>query len=109
MVRIMKGQIDSQCRAFQLAIDVLGRQWNALILTVLMEGPLRFNALKKQAQGPGDKVLSARLRDLEARGLLSRRLEPGPPIQVIYQLTSKGRAFGKVAKAIERWGRTLAK
>jgi DNA-binding HxlR family transcriptional regulator len=105
----MSQRVDSQCRAFQLAINVLSRQWNALILNVLMEGPLRFNALSKQAQGPGDKVLSARLKDLEARGLLLRRLEPGPPVQVIYKLTSKGRAFGEVAKAIERWGRTLDK
>jgi DNA-binding HxlR family transcriptional regulator len=103
----MSQSVDAQCRAFQLAIDVLGRQWNGLILAVLMEGPLRYNALKKQAHGPGDRVLSARLKDLEARGLLIRRCDPGPPVQVTYQLTSKGRAFGKVAHAIERWGRTL--
>jgi DNA-binding HxlR family transcriptional regulator len=101
--------VDSQCRAFQLAIDVLGRPWNALILNVLLEAPLRFNALKARAQGPGDRVLSSRLKDLEARRLLVRKLEPGPPVQVVYALTAKGRAFGEVAQAIERWGRTLAR
>jgi DNA-binding HxlR family transcriptional regulator len=101
--------VDSQCRAFQLAIDVLGRPWNALILNVLLEGSLRFNALKARAQGPGDRVLSARLKDLEARRLLVRNLVPGPPVQVIYSLTPKGRAFAEVAQAIERWGRTLAR
>ena len=103
----MSRRVDSQCRAFQLAIEVLGRQWNALILNVLLAGPLRFNELSKQAQGPGDKVLSARLKDLEARGLVLRILEPGPPIRVSYKLTAKGRAFHEVARSIERWGRTL--
>jgi DNA-binding HxlR family transcriptional regulator len=105
----MGRRVDSQCRAFQLAIDVLGRPWNALILNVLLENPLRFNELSKRARGPGDKVLSARLKSLEAWGLLSRRFEPGPPVRVIYELTGKGRAFSEVARAIERWGRTLAR
>ena len=94
--------------AFQLAIDVLGRPWNALILNVLVAGPLRFSELAQKAAGPGDKVLSARLKDLEARGLLERRVEPGPPVRVSYELSHKGRAFGHVAEAIERWGRALA-
>jgi DNA-binding HxlR family transcriptional regulator len=103
-----KRPVDSQCLAFQLAIDVLGRPWNALILNVLVAGPLRFSELAQRAAGPGDKVLSARLKDLEARGLLERRVEPGPPVRVSYELSDKGRAFGHVAKAIERWGRALA-
>jgi DNA-binding HxlR family transcriptional regulator len=100
--------VDSQCRAFQQAIDVLGRPWNALILNVLQPGPLRFCALADAAQGPGDKVLSARLRELEARGLVVRRVEPGPPVRVCYALTRCGRQFHSVARAIERWGRALA-
>jgi DNA-binding HxlR family transcriptional regulator len=102
-----KPRVDSQCQAFQLAIDVLGRPWNALILNVLLAGPLRFSELSQQAQGPGDKVLSARLKDLEARGLLQRKVDAGPPVRVSYALTEQGRAFGHVAEAIERWGRTL--
>lgn len=100
-------KVDSQCRAFQLAIDVLGRPWNALILTVLQAGPLRFSELAEAAKGPGDKVLSARLKELEVRGLVLRRVDPGPPVRVSYELTECGRAFGQVATAIERWGRDL--
>jgi DNA-binding HxlR family transcriptional regulator len=103
----MTRAVDSQCRAFQLAIRVLGRPWTALILNVLQGGPLRFSELGERARGPGDKVLSARLKDLEARGLILRQVEPGPPVRVAYQLTEKGRAFGQVAEAIERWGRAL--
>jgi DNA-binding HxlR family transcriptional regulator len=100
--------VDSQCRAFKLAIDILGRPWNALILNVLQSGPLRFSELSAAAQGPGDKVLSARLKDLEATGLLTRHVEPGPPVRVSYALTDQGRQFNTVAAAIETWGRCLA-
>ena len=103
----MGQRVDSQCRAFQEAISVLGRPWNALLLNVLQPGPLRFSEISERAKGPGDKVLSARLKNLEALGLVSREVEPGPPVRVTYELTSKGRAFGQVAEAIERWGREL--
>jgi DNA-binding HxlR family transcriptional regulator len=99
--------VDSQCRAFQCAIDVLGRPWNALILNVLQAGPLRFMELAAAAKGPGDKVLSARLKELEGDGLVIRSVEPGPPVRVAYELTTEGRGFGDVASAIERWGRAL--
>jgi DNA-binding HxlR family transcriptional regulator len=99
--------VDSQCRAFQSAIDVLGRPWNALILNVLQGGPLRYSELAERANGPGDKVLCARLKDLEVRGLLVRQVDAGPPVRVAYELTRKGRAFRQLAEAIERWGREL--
>jgi DNA-binding HxlR family transcriptional regulator len=100
-------RVDSQCRAFQLAIDVLGRPWNALILNVLQAGPLRFTELAAAAKGPGDKILSARLKELERCQLIVRQVDPGPPIRVTYELTSAGREFAEVAHAIERWGRSL--
>src|SRR5687768_1648620 len=103
----MARNVDSQCRAFQLAIDVLGRPWNALILTELQSGPRRFCEIRDEAEGLGDKILSARLKDLEARGLVRREVEAGPPVRVSYELTSRGRAFGHVAEAIEHWGREL--
>lgn len=101
--------VDSQCRAFQCALDVLGRPWNALLLNVLQQGPLRFSELAAAAQGPGDKVLSARLKELESCGLLVRQVDPGPPVKVSYELTPQGRGFGEVANAIERWGRSLTR
>jgi len=74
---------------------------------VLLEGPLRFSELSAAARGPGDKVLSARLKELEACGLLVRQVDPGPPVRVSYALTEHGRGFSAVATAIERWGRSL--
>ena len=103
----MPRRVNSQCRTFQTAIDILASRWNALILNVLQEGPLRFRELAQRAEGPGDKVLSARLKALEAHGLLVRRVDPGPPVRVRYELTRSGRELGELAQAIERWGRTL--
>ena len=52
----MPKPVDSQCRTFQTAIQVLGRPWNALILNVLQGGSLRFTEISARAKGPGDKV-----------------------------------------------------
>src|SRR5258706_15146333 len=104
----MAKKVDSQCRAFQDALEVLGRPWSALILNVLQPGALRFSEIRERAQGPGDKILSARLKDLERRGLIVRQVEPGPPVRVSYDLTESGRQFGEVARAIEHWGRGLS-
>jgi DNA-binding HxlR family transcriptional regulator len=80
----------------------------AVAVNVLLAGPLRFSEFGERAEGPGDKVLSARLKDLEERGLVLRQVAHGPPVRVTYELTDKGRAFGQVAEAVERWGEKLA-
>jgi DNA-binding HxlR family transcriptional regulator len=54
-------------------------------------------------------VLSARLKDLDARGVLVRNVDPGPPVRVSYELTPQGEAFHQVALAIERWGNMLVR
>src|SRR5689334_8734232 len=104
----MSKKVDSQCRAFQNALDILGRPWNGLILNVLQPGALPFTETRERAQGPGDKILSGRLKALERRGLIDRHVEPGPPVRVSYELTESGRQFGEVARAIERWGQGLS-
>ena len=101
--------VDSQCETFQLALEVLGRPWCALILNSLQGGPYRFTEIRERTRGPGDKMLSARLKELVLRGLVQRRVEPGPPVRVAYELTESGRSFGEVAQSIERWGRGLTK
>lgn len=103
----MNKAVDPTCRAFQLAIDVLSRPWTGLILGLLADGPLRFSQLEERAHGVGAKTLSARLKDLETRLIVARHVDPGPPVRVQYTLTGRGRAFGEVAEAIERWGREL--
>lgn len=103
----MAKSVDPRCRAFQRAIDVLGRPWNGLILGLLQDGPLRFGELEAAARGVGPKTLSARLRVLEKSAIIARRVESGPPVRVLYSLTARGRAFGRVVEAIHRWGSAL--
>ena len=103
----MTKQVDTQCEAFQTAIDLLARPWTALILGALQKGPLRFSEFGERTPGLGDKVLSSRLKELEARAILVRHVDPGPPVRVSYELTPRGRAFNEVAVSIERWGREL--
>ena len=74
---------------------------SVVALNALKNGLLRFSEIAEHG-GPGDKVLSSRLKDLEALGLIRRTLEPGPPVRVICELRAKGHAFGQVAEAIER-------
>jgi DNA-binding HxlR family transcriptional regulator len=103
----MSKRIDPHCKAFQDAIDVLARPWTGLILSLLQNGPLRFSQLEEHSKGVGAKTLSARLKELERKRLVARNVQPGPPVRVQYELTGKGRAFERVAAAIERWGREL--
>jgi DNA-binding HxlR family transcriptional regulator len=100
-------RIDPHCQAYQNAIELLARPWTGLILSLLQNGPLRFSELEEGTRGVGAKTLSARLKQLEAKGIVERDVQAGPPVRVQYALTEKGRAFEHVAAAIERWGREL--
>ena len=99
--------VDSHCKTFQLALEVLEKPWCAVILNSLQGGPYRYTEIRDRARGPGDKMLSGRLKELEAWGLVLRAVDPGPPVRVTYELTESGRSFTDVAHAIERWGREL--
>lgn len=99
--------VDTNCRAFQSAIDLLARPWTGLILGQLQGGPLRFSELEERCPGIGAKTLSARLKELEAKRCIARHVDAGPPVRVSYSLTPKGEAFDGVAAAIEHWGRCL--
>lgn len=90
-------------------MDVLARPWNGLVMALLEEaGPLRFSELRERLDTMGDRMLSARLKELEARGLVERTVAPGPPVRVTYALSELGRGFGDVHRALGRWGEKLA-
>jgi DNA-binding HxlR family transcriptional regulator len=99
--------VDPHCQAYQRAIELLARPWTGMILQLLQSGPCRFSELEERTKGIGAKTLSARLKELEARRVIAREVEPGPPVRVLYRLTAKGKGFGQVAAAVERWGREL--
>ncbi|MES2642114.1 MAG: helix-turn-helix domain-containing protein [Myxococcota bacterium] len=94
----------ARCEAFRAAMDVLGKPWNGLLLKALMGGELRFSVLAEHMAPIGDRMLSCRLKELEAAGLVSREVDPGPPVRVSYALTAVGRGMEDVTRAVEAWG-----
>lgn len=92
------------CLRYQHAIEMLSKRWTALILKVMMAGPLRFSELAEQLGVVSDRMLSERLKDLEQEGVVERRVVPEMPVRVEYSLTEKGKALGPVVEAIEIWG-----
>jgi DNA-binding HxlR family transcriptional regulator len=95
------------CATYLVAMGVLAKPWNGLIIAVLEEGPLRFSELSARLPAIGDRMLAARLKELGSHGLVARAVEPGPPVRVCYTLTEVGRGFHDVADAIRRWGQTI--
>ncbi len=104
----MRRVCEHLCPRFQLAMDIIARPWNGLIMASLEDGPLRFGELQAKIQHVGDRMLSGRLKDLQARGLVERRVIPGPPVGVEYELTAAGRGFRAVFEAVARWGQSLS-
>jgi DNA-binding HxlR family transcriptional regulator len=88
-------------------MDVLAKRWTGQICVALEGGPLRFGELRTAVGSIGERMLSVRLRELEARGLVERRVVPGPPVRVEYELTTIGRGFRGVSDAIRHWGDAL--
>lgn len=78
-----------------------------MLIAVLEDGPLRFSELADRVPAIGDRMLAARMKELEARGLVVRRVEHGPPVRVSYALTEVGRGFREVAEAVSKWGKTI--
>jgi DNA-binding HxlR family transcriptional regulator len=91
------------CLKFQAAVDLLGKRWSMLILQQLLEGPRRYSELADMLDVMSEKMLSERLKELEATGLAERRVIAGHPVRVEYHLTDKGRALGRVIGSLERW------
>lgn len=93
------------CTRFQQAIEFIGRRWNGAILYVLLDGPCRFNELLARVPNLSDRLLTERLRELEAAGMVTREVQPGPPVRVVYELTEAGRALNEVIQSISTWAR----
>lgn len=91
------------CPRYESAIQILGKRWTGLILDTLLQGPQRFCELTSTVEGLSDRVLSDRLRELEAEGIVERVVFPQIPVRVEYRLTEKGRALEPIVQAIHTW------
>jgi DNA-binding HxlR family transcriptional regulator len=87
------------------ALDVIGEKWSLLMLRDLSrKGPLRFQELEQGLPGVAPNTLSARLKTLEAQGVVATRLYAQHPPRYEYFLTDKGKALAPVLKALRAWG-----
>jgi DNA-binding HxlR family transcriptional regulator len=86
-------------------LDVIGERWSILILRdLLLQGPRRFQDFQESLAGVAPNTLSARLRTLEAQGVIARLLYNKHPPRLEYYLTEKGKSLGPVLKALKNWG-----
>ncbi|MEO1007446.1 MAG: helix-turn-helix domain-containing protein [Planctomycetota bacterium] len=84
---------------------MIGERWTILILRDLFLNPSRrFQGLQDSLDGIGPTTLSQRLKDLEADGVIERRLYEEHPPRWEYVLTERGRSLGPVLKALYEWG-----
>ncbi len=91
------------CPKYEYAMSFLGKRWSGLILRVLMQGPCRFNEILAVVDKVSDRVLTERLRELEATGLVKRDVYPESPVRIEYGLTDKGRALEPVLDSLQTW------
>lgn len=89
------------------ALEVIGEKWSLLVVRDLLRGPQRFTDLMRYMGGITPKWLTARLRELEAEGIIERDRQDGRR-EVWYRLTEKGRELGPVLAALAVWGMDYA-
>jgi DNA-binding HxlR family transcriptional regulator len=82
---------------------LLGKRWNGLILGSLRAGPGGFRQLSRAIGTVSDSVLSDRLAELTAAGLVVRHVDEGPPVAVTYELAASGRALIPALEQIAAW------
>ena len=88
----------------ETTLTLIGDKWKVLILRDLMPGTKRFGELKKSIGSVSQKVLTAQLRDMEAKGLVHRQVYAEVPPRVEYSLSDLGRSLKPILDAMWTWG-----
>ena len=88
----------------ETTLMLIGDKWKVLILRDLMPGTKRFGELKKSIGSVSQKVLTAQLRDMEEKGLVSRKVYAEVPPRVEYSLTALGKSLKPILDAMWTWG-----
>jgi DNA-binding HxlR family transcriptional regulator len=100
----MPRRYDLRCPVAR-ALDVIGDRWTILILRDLFMHPARrFQDFEASLPGLTPSVLSARLKTLEAKAVITSRLYEQHPPRMEYLLTARGRELGPVLMALKKWG-----
>jgi DNA-binding HxlR family transcriptional regulator len=94
------------CPYYHEAVEMIGRRWTGAIVAVLIDaGPLRFSEISHAVPELSDRLLSERMKELEARGVVLRHVDPGPPVRVLYELTDMGRSLEPALQELKSWAR----
>ena len=92
------------CPKLHEAVELIGKRWSGAIIVVLLEGgAMRFSEIAHAIPQLSDRLLSERMKELEARGMVERRVLPGPPVRVEYGLTEMGRDLAPALAELKRW------
>jgi DNA-binding HxlR family transcriptional regulator len=103
----MRKRYDQYCPVCH-ALGLVGERWALLVVRELLHGPKRYTDLLEGMPGVGTNILAARLRELEAAGVVQKRRLPPPAASTVYELTEYGRQLEEPLYALARWGaRTL--
>jgi len=87
------------------ALDLVGERWSLLIVRELLEdGQLRYTDLHQRLTGCGTNILAARLKELEAGGVVRRKRLPPPAASTVYELTEYGEGLRRVMRELAHWG-----
>ncbi len=92
------------CPVFQHAVELIGRRWSGAIIRALLSGSVRFGDILQRIPNLSDRLLSERLRELEAEGVVTRTVYPEVPVRIEYRLTEKGLELQAIVAAIDEWG-----
>ncbi|MDU6038915.1 MAG: helix-turn-helix domain-containing protein [Clostridium butyricum] len=90
--------------SIEFALSIIGGKWKPFILWHLRDKTLRFGELKNLLEKISHKVLTEQLRELEADGIINRRVYTEVPLKVEYSLTEKGYTVIPILEQISMWG-----
>jgi DNA-binding HxlR family transcriptional regulator len=91
------------CPRFHHAVELVGRRWSGAILRALMSGATRFSDIQAAVPGLSDRLVSERLKELDAEGIVERIVIPETPVRIEYRLTEKGLALLPAIEALSEW------
>ncbi len=92
----------------ELAVDVIGGKWAVVVLAYLKERDHRYGELRRRMPGISEKVLTTRLRELEAAGLVERSVQDGAIRSVTYRLSAEGAELAPALQILHDWGHRRA-
>jgi DNA-binding HxlR family transcriptional regulator len=93
------------CPYFHQAVELVGKRWTGAVVDALLPGSRRFSEIALAIPQISDRLLSIRLRELEAEGIVERHVLDGSPVRVEYDLTQKGRALEPALHQLACWAR----